>query len=101
MGRDAHDAIPALVQLAERRCAHGPFHFERAEHIVGASFVSLLAVVATALGQCGRGVAHWQEAHAMLTRLTAFQEEDVRTAAMRALDDLGSPLASNLVGRRT
>ncbi len=92
MGCVAHDAVPDLVQLANRRCAHGRFHFEEFEQIAGAVSEpgSLLAVVATALGRCGRGVAHWHEAHAMLTRLTTSEEEDARTAAVRALDLLGT-----------
>jgi hypothetical protein len=92
MGPVAHDAIPDLVRLADRRCAHGRFHFEEFEQVAGTASEpgSLLAVVATALGRCGRGVAHWQEAHGMLTRLSASEEEDARTAALRALDVLGT-----------
>ena len=60
--------------------------------MAGAAFesVSLLAVVTTALGRCGRGVVHWQEAHEMLTRLKASKEEDARTAAVRAQEVLGT-----------
>lgn len=92
MGSVAHDAIPDLVRLTERRCAQGRFHFEDFEQLGGAAPEpsSLLAVAATALGRCGRGVAHRQEAHGMLTRLTTSKEEDVRTAAVRALDVLGT-----------
>jgi HEAT repeat protein len=92
MGPVAHEAIPDLVRLAERRCVHGQFSFERFEQEGGTTSEarSLLAVVATALGQCGRGVAHWQEAHGMLARLSDSKEQDVRTAAVRALDVLGT-----------
>lgn len=92
MGNVAHDAIPDLVRLADRRYAHGRFYFEEFERVAGSASDSgsLLAVVATALGRCGRGVAHWQEAHGMLTRLTASKEEGTRTAAVRALEDLGT-----------
>jgi hypothetical protein len=92
MGPVAHDAIPDLVRLADRRCAHGQFHFEGFEQVAGTVSVpgSLLAVVATALGRCGRGVAHWPAAHGMLTRLSASEEDDARTAAVRALDVLGT-----------
>jgi HEAT repeat protein len=91
MGSVAHDAIPDLVRLADRRCDHGQFQFEERKQIAGTASESgsLLAAVATALGQCGRGVAHWQEAYGMLTRLAASKEEDARTAAVRALDLLG------------
>jgi hypothetical protein len=92
MGPVAHEAVPDLVRLADRRCARGRFHFEEFEAVAGTACESesLLAVVATALGTCGRGVAHWQEAHGMLTRLTASKEEDARTAAVHALDVLGT-----------
>lgn len=92
MGPVAHDAIPDLVRLADRRCTHGRFHFEGFEQLADSASEPgpLLAVVATALGRCGRGVAHWQEAHGMLTRLSASEEEDARTAALRALEVLGT-----------
>jgi hypothetical protein len=92
MGSVAHEAIPDLVRLADRRWAQGRFHFEEFEQMAGTGSEPgpLLAVVATALGRCGRGVAHWQEAHEMLTRLTACKEEDARNAAVRALEVLGT-----------
>ncbi|MCY2967727.1 MAG: HEAT repeat domain-containing protein [Planctomycetota bacterium] len=91
MGYVAHDAVPDLVRLAERRYAHGRFHFEEFEKVTATESKagSLLAVVATALGRCGGG-AHWREAHEMLKRLVVSHEEDVRSAATRALDDLGT-----------
>jgi len=92
MGALAHEAIPDLVRLADRRCSNGPFHFEKYEQggSTGAEPESLLAIVATALGRCGRGVAHWQEAHGMLTRLATSAEGSVRAAAAQALDILGT-----------
>lgn len=92
MGSLAHDTVPDLAQLAARRCAQGPFHFEKFDPPASGEFVpgSLLGVVATALGRCGRGTAHWQEAHTMLTRLMDSTEADTRTAATRALDMLGT-----------
>jgi hypothetical protein len=92
MGGVAHGVIPDLVRLANRRCTNGPFHFEEFELMAGAAPqpTSLLAVVATVLGLCGRGVAHWKEARRMLTHLTAHGEDDVRTAALAALDRIGT-----------
>jgi hypothetical protein len=57
MGGLAHGATPDLVRLADRRLAHGPFRFEDYERAAGAQTgpESLLAVVTTALGRCGRG----------------------------------------------
>lgn len=91
MGPVAHDAIPDLARLADRRSAHGPFHFEQFEPDAGnPETSSLLAIVAIALGRCGRGIAHFQEARRILTQLTASQEEDARTAALQALEGLGT-----------
>jgi hypothetical protein len=93
MGPVAHDATPDLVGLAERRLAHGRFSFEEFDEVTPtkSSPESLLVVVATALGRCGRGLAHWQEASGALTRLATSGEEDVRTAAREALAILGTP----------
>ena len=92
MGCVAHDAVPDLVRLAERRHARGRFHFEEFEQANAAASKadSLLAVVATALGRCGRGVEHWREARGVLTMLLASPEEDARSAAARALEVLGT-----------
>jgi HEAT repeat protein len=95
MGSVAHDAIPDLVQLAERRTARGQFYFEEFQQVTAAESAesengSLLAIVAMALGRCGRGIAHWKEAHGALTKLMDSKEEGVRSAAVRALDDLGT-----------
>jgi hypothetical protein len=97
MGAVAHEAIPDLVQLADRRCAHGPFYFEKGEEVgtIGRQSKSLLAAVAIALGRCGRGVAHWHEAHEMLTRLSTTAERDVRTVASHALAVLGPEVCPN------
>jgi HEAT repeat protein len=92
MGSVAHDAVPDLVRLAERRYTQGRFHFEEFEQVTAAESEagSLLGVVATSLGRCGRGVAHWREAHRVLTMLMVSQEEDARSAAERALNVLGA-----------
>ena len=44
---------------------------------------SLLAIVATALGRCGGGGAHWREAHEMLRRLMVSHEERQRLDTFR------------------
>jgi hypothetical protein len=93
MGTAAHAAIPDLVDLAARRSAHGRYHFEefRSAADRAAGWSCLLAVVATALGRCGRGYPHWYAAHDMLTRLAAADEADARAAAEQALAELGTP----------
>lgn len=90
MGTMADQAVPDLIQLAERRSTHGPFSFERFAHedATGTSPEPLLAVVANALGRCGPG-RYWRDAHGMLTRLTASEDAAVRAAATKALEQLG------------
>jgi hypothetical protein len=92
MGGFAHNAIPDLVQLAERRCARGPFLFEQFPAALPESKPkSLLAIVAMALGECGKGVDYGQDASRALTRLEQRPEDDVRDAASRALVALETP----------
>jgi HEAT repeat protein len=93
MGSVAIEAIPHLVRLAERRYAHGRFSFEEFEQVAnnGSKLSSLLAVLATAIGRCGRGQQLWQEeAHKILRRLASSQDEEVCAAALQALDMLGT-----------
>jgi HEAT repeat protein len=92
MGPVAHETTPDLVRLGERRLTCGRFFFETFERAAatGPGPRPLLVVVATALGVCGRGPAHWQEAHAMLSRLASAGEDSVRTAAGQALISLGT-----------
>jgi hypothetical protein len=90
MGPVAHEATPDLVRLAERRLARGRFDFETWEELAATRVRSrpLLAVVAEALGRCGPGVEYGREAEGMLEKLAAVAEEEVGTAARRALDAL-------------
>lgn len=92
MGPVAHEVIPDLVRLADRRSVLGRFRFEEFEQVVGAASEPgpLLAIVATTLGQCGHGAAHRQEAYGMLTRLSASEDADVRAAALCALTNMGT-----------
>jgi len=73
------------------------YYFEKGEEVgtIGRQSKSLLAAVAIALGRCGRGVAHWHEAHEMLTRLSTTAERDVRTVASHALAVLGPEVCPN------
>jgi hypothetical protein len=86
MGPVAHDVIPDLLNLAERRLDHGPFLYEDfgdANH--GGS---LLAVIATALGNCGRGSAHVDTARRILNRIADCEDADGCTAAQQAVNQL-------------
>ncbi len=88
MGPIAHQAIPDLVWIVDQRLNCGPFLFETIDDVVQAESKPrpFLAVLATALGQCGLGYAHPQEAREALLRLTSFEDEVVRTAARQSLD---------------
>ena len=86
MGPVAHDAIPDLVNLAERRLDHGPFHFEAFSN--GINGESLLEVIATALGRCGRGRAHADLARRILHRMIDYEDAQIRTAAQHAVEQL-------------
>ena len=91
MGAVAHDAVPDLVRLADQRRTRGPFDFEKFEQRgdTPSGRQSLLALVTTTLGRCGRGVAYGQEARWMLTLLVESEDDEVHAAAERALADLG------------
>ncbi len=86
MGPVAHDAVPDLVNLAERRLVRGPFHYENFGN--GNDGESLLATVATSLGRCGRGTAHLDEACRMLHRIVDCEDADASVAAQLALKEL-------------
>lgn len=86
MGPVAHDAVPDLVNFAERRLDRGSFHYENFGD--GDDGESLLAVIARALGICGQGVAHVNEAHRILNRLVDCQEADACAAAQQAVRQL-------------
>lgn len=95
MGIEAHEVVPDLCHLAERRLTSGPFHFERIGGIADSSNQStpppLLASIAAALERCGRGNAYYQVAHAMLTTMADDSNNCVQVAAVRALHALGPP----------
>lgn len=86
MGTVAHEAVPDLVTLAERRLKNGPFYFERFEQATPQQ--SLLVTVARALGNCGRGVRYRGQACDTLGQLSACPEGGVEVAAARALEGL-------------
>jgi len=86
MGPVAHDAVPELVSLAERRLVRGPFHYENFGN--GNDGESLLAAVATTLGKCGVGIAHLDEACRILHRIVDCEDADASVAAQRALIQL-------------
>jgi hypothetical protein len=96
MQGQAHQTVPDLVQLALRRRAHGPFAFEKfgndTEQIEfpSSDTTNLLAAIATALGECGRGMAHRRDAQNLLVELRASEEADVRAAAEMALARLNA-----------
>lgn len=87
--------VPDLIRLAERRLAHGPFHFEAFASAAGGSAGRpLLAVVAEAIGWCGSGrwdgPSYESEARAILATLATNEDRRVRDAAAAALARLGS-----------
>lgn len=86
MGAVAHDAVPDLANLAGRRLDRGPFHYETLGD--GNDRDSLLAVIATALGNCGRGYAHVDEARRILSRIIDCQDGDAHAAAKNAVNQL-------------
>ena len=86
MGPVAHDAVPDLVNLADRRMDGGPFHYEDIGNANDDK--SLLAVVAMALGNCGRGHAHVERARRVLNRIADCQEPDACAAAQHAVEQL-------------
>jgi hypothetical protein len=86
MGNVAHRAVPDLVNLAERRLDRGPFNYERLGNGNGGE--SLLTVIAKALGVCGRGIAHVDQARRILTRIADGNDADACAAAERALTQL-------------
>ena len=86
MGPDAHDAIPDLVGFAERRLEHGPFHFEK--FFDNDNSRSLLAILATAIGSCGGGIAHVDVARRMLNRMADCEDTDACAAARQSKKNL-------------
>ena len=91
MGGIAHGTTPDLIGLADRRIAHGPFFFETFTDREDS--LSLLAVVARALGHCGYGVTYGKQTREMLTRLARSQDQDARTAAVHELQQFGAMCA--------
>ena len=84
MGSVAHDAVPDLINLAERHLDHGPFHFET----FGESDDPLLPVVASALGSCGRGMQHIAAANRILIRILDCDDKVTCAAAQQAIKQL-------------
>lgn len=83
MGAIAHDALPDLVNLAERRLDYGPFHFET----LGQN-VPLLPVVASALASCGHGMQHIAAANRVLMRIMDCDDIGTCAAAQQAIKQL-------------
>jgi HEAT repeat protein len=81
MGGSASEAIVDLIELADRRLSKGPFSFERGER----DSRPLLAVVATAIGQCGLGLKRPREVSDVLRRIATSAESEVRSAALVAV----------------
>lgn len=86
MGTEAHDTIPDLVNLAERRMNRGPFHYERVGEINNEQ--SLLTVAAAALGRCGQGTANVDNARRVLSCIINCEDRDASEAARHALNQL-------------
>lgn len=86
MGSVAHDAVPDLVNLAERRLNRGPFFYEDFGDCNDDE--SLLATIARALGICGRGLAHVSEARRALKRIVECQDADACAVAHQAVQQL-------------
>ena len=86
MGSVAHDVIPDLANLAERRLDHGPFHYEEFGDVNDGA--SLLTAIATAIGNCGRGIEHVEAARRILSRIVHCEDPDACTAAQQAVKQL-------------
>ncbi len=86
MGPVAHGAIPDLVNLAERRLDRGPFHYE--DFGDANNEKSLLAILAAALGSCGRGIAHVNAARRILNRIADCEDADACATAQQAIKQL-------------
>lgn len=86
MGTEAHDTIPDLVNLAERRLNRGPFHYELLSNINNEQ--SLLTVVAAALGSCGHGTTNVDTARRVLSCIIDCEDRDASAAALHALKQL-------------
>jgi hypothetical protein len=93
LGDIGHAAVvPDLIRLAERRLAHGPFHFEKVSRIAGERVTQpFLVIIADALGRCGRGLSNGQsfaaEAKEMLAKLAETEDHRVCEAALEHLKD--------------
>lgn len=86
MGPAAHEAVPDLIRLAERRLECGPFHFETfGDPIKGEP---LLAVFASALGSCGPGLRHQDAAARVLTRIVSCGDDVCSRVAQDAIASL-------------
>jgi len=81
MRGSASEAVVDLIELADRRLPKGPFRFENFR----LNSPPLLAVVATAIGQCDRGLERRHEVSDALLRIATSGDSDVRTAALNAL----------------
>lgn len=94
LGEIGHPAVvPDLIRLANRRLAHGPFHFEEFSGAVDkADSRSLLAAVAEAIGHCAQGPwdgpSYLSEARDVLMKLAAFDDDRVRKSASMAMAKL-------------
>ncbi len=86
MGTVAHEAIPDLVNLAERRLTQGPLHYEGLHH--GNNAKSLLVIIATTLGNCGLGIAHIDAARRTLRRIIECGDFEASHAAQQAFEQL-------------
>lgn len=87
--------VPDLVALAQRRLDGGPFHDESLTAAAGSHpRPPLLALVASALGSCGRGQVDGRSlapaSRAMLSRLADHADERIRAAALAALERLAA-----------
>jgi HEAT repeat protein len=85
--------VPDLIRLAERRMAHGPFHFEEMSTCVDkADTLPLMANIAIALGHCARGEwsgpSYLSEARTALIKLSTVDDDRVRNAAFSAISEL-------------